>query len=340
MRAAAGATGGRWRSLQSTPTWFWYSRTGLAVRVGLSVLGLALVLRLVPLERLAARLAALDLRYVVAAVLLLAAHIALTGIRWTVVVRTLGSDTKWSSMLRFTFIGVAASQLLPTSVGGDVARAWLHHRAGAPMEHAIVGSLVDRCIGIVTLLAMAAVPLVGLYTDSWTPILGLFVLFAGLAACVPLVVRKSIRAKLTANVRPRWLARVGSVGLTPFRRLRPVLTATALSVASHVGSVAAFWLLVRATGASVGLLQAAPVVLVSQLLATLPLAIAGWGIRESVVVAGLAVMGVSSDAAFSASLLFGLAFIVVSLPTVLFRVLVPSDTPCTADKIGGTFGDL
>jgi hypothetical protein len=53
-----------------------------------------------------------------------------------------------------------------------------------------------------------------------------------------------------------------------------------------------------------------PVVL---LLSTLPISVAGWGVRETVMVSALGFAGAESSEAFALSILFGLALLALSL---------------------------
>ena len=56
------------------------------------------------------------------------------------------------------------------------------------------------------------------------------------------------------------------------------------------------------------------VVPITNLLTALPISIAGWGVREGVMIAGLGYLNVSAEAAFALSILYGILMLVVSLP--------------------------
>jgi len=57
------------------------------------------------------------------------------------------------------------------------------------------------------------------------------------------------------------------------------------------------------------------------LIASVPISIAGWGLRESAMVAAFGFVGVAEGDAFVLSILFGLANIVASLPGGLIWLL-------------------
>ena len=46
----------------------------------------------------------------------------------------------------------------------------------------------------------------------------------------------------------------------------------------------------------------------------LPISIAGWGVREGVMVLGLGYLGVSAEEALALSIVFGLSTLIVSIP--------------------------
>ena len=50
------------------------------------------------------------------------------------------------------------------------------------------------------------------------------------------------------------------------------------------------------------------------LIAMMPISVAGWGVREGVVMIGLRIQGISPEASISIALLFGLALLIASLP--------------------------
>ncbi|MBF0247192.1 MAG: flippase-like domain-containing protein [Alphaproteobacteria bacterium] len=70
-----------------------------------------------------------------------------------------------------------------------------------------------------------------------------------------------------------------------------------------------------------------PVLLVQ----TLPISIAGWGVREGAMVTLFAFAGVSADSALALSLLFGVAIAVTSLPGAILWVLSGKRTVADGD---------
>src|SRR5262245_24542005 len=76
--------------------------------------------------------------------------------RWQLLARPLGFQGSWPSFLRYYFIGMFCNLVLPTSVGGDVLRAWYlggdhpGHRSAAALS-----VLADRGSGLGILIVLA-----------------------------------------------------------------------------------------------------------------------------------------------------------------------------------------
>jgi uncharacterized membrane protein YbhN (UPF0104 family) len=105
----------------------------------------------------------------------------------------------------------------------------------------------------------------------------------------------------------RWLRRAPSrPEAAPPRaghRLPTVTLATLLSVAAHGFGIVAWWVLARAVGLELGLLEIAWVRSAALVVGLLPLTVGGLGLREGTTVALLSVFGVPAADALSLSLL-------------------------------------
>ena len=82
----------------------------------------------------------------------------------------------------------------------------------------------------------------------------------------------------------------------------------------HLLSALTVFVVARGIGVEVSLGQMAVLVPPVILVATLPISVAGWGVREGAMVTALGFVGVVPADAFAVSVIFGLALIVVALP--------------------------
>ena len=84
-----------------------------------------------------------------------------------------------------------------------------------------------------------------------------------------------------------------------------------LSLTLHAATVGAVWLIAQGVGAPLGIFQAVIVVPPILLIATVPISIGGWGVRETVMAVAFSFLGLAETDGVIVSVLFGAgAFIV------------------------------
>jgi len=88
-------------------------------------------------------------------------------------------------------------------------------------------------------------------------------------------------------------------------QLRLGLPVFGLSIFGHLLMVAASFVLAQGLGLSVTFVDCLVLVPGVMLLAAAPISIAGWGVREAVMVAAMSLLGVPDDGSTSLSLVFG-----------------------------------
>jgi uncharacterized membrane protein YbhN (UPF0104 family) len=244
-------------------------------------------------------------------------QILLFAARWQRVGRICGAVLPWGANLRLIFIGLFFNQTLPSSIGGDAVRVWLAARLGAPAGSAFCSVAVDRFVALILLLGLSLATLPLFYQLVGNPILRhslTLVLAAGGIGFIALLAA----GPRVGNRLQSWRgsAPFGAV-IIALRRLflQPAgLGIVLLSLTIHLMSVAIVLLIARGLG--IGLSAGAALVLVPPILLVLviPVTIAGWGLRESAVVVGLAQIHIAAPDALAISILFGLLQIAVSLP--------------------------
>src|SRR5205085_475716 len=81
-------------------------------------------------------------------------------LRWQILARALGVGRPLRQLVGMYFIGMYFNLLLPSSVGGDVVRAWYLDGGSKRRLAAFASVFLDRLSGLLVLLAMACVALV------------------------------------------------------------------------------------------------------------------------------------------------------------------------------------
>jgi glycosyltransferase 2 family protein len=237
--------------------------------------------------------------------------------RWSVVLGRLDAPLGFRRSFPICLVGNFFNIALPSSIGGDAMRMWLAFRAGVPGRAAVTSVVIDRLAGVGALLILVAAGLLALLLRGDTPALALgaatlLVLgCCGLGAAL-LLDRLPARLRRFKPVRSavQFAAEARAVLLAPATALPVIL----LSLANQLGYVLVVWLLARGLGLPIDATQCLIVVPFAILAGTLPVSIAGWGMREGAFVAGFGFFGIAAAQALALSVLLGLLTIVVALP--------------------------
>ena len=199
--------------------------------------------------------------------------------------------------------------LLPTSVGGDVVRAYyLDNKSGRRLP-ALAAVFLDRLNGLLVLIAMAclAVAFAPPGLPWWVPASVWAV--AGCAVCGLAALPVLSRWKLLPAARQQQLRTMVDILRAP----RELAEATVLSVFVQVANVLLVWLIGQALGANVPLAYYWIFVPMVSLLTLLPVSLNGMGVREGATALFLAPLGVSEGTALTLAFLWFAVFGAVSL---------------------------
>ncbi len=127
------------------------SGRGAAIRIGGSVLILALLLWLLPLDELWAALRRLPASlFLLVLVAYMATHSVATA-KWRLMVNLAGAGLNYPQAAQCYFAGLFGNVFLPSIVGGDVIRAGLALRMGRNRAGTLFGSLLDRLLDVAAL---------------------------------------------------------------------------------------------------------------------------------------------------------------------------------------------
>lgn len=252
-----------------------------------------------------------------ASLLLLLGQFLLATWRWRIVMRQFEHGLPYATAFRFFFEGMFFNQALPSTVGGDGIRMYRSYRAGLPLETAINSVILDRVLGLASLVLLVALAQPFFYqrVEAAGPRLAFTAtfIFALFGLCGLLLL-----TRIPERYR-RWSIARGLVALSRAARravTRPkvLLPVVSLSLVGHVFTVAVFYLLACSLDLPVTFLDCLVLVPSVLLLATIPISVAGWGLREGAMVAAFGLIGVPAGGAAAVSVLFGVGLIFLSLP--------------------------
>jgi len=246
-----------------------------------------------------------------AALIVLGLQPLLAATRWRLIARYCGFGMTIAQAYRLSLIGAFFNQTLPSSLGGDGARIWLLVKGGTAPSAATYSVLLDRVMGLLGLiiLAVACLPWSLAIISSSTGRVSLIVCALGGSAAIGVFL--SFGKLDAAWARRWWVTRhAGEVSRLAWRLLSAPASAAAivlLSLALHASTIVAVWLIAQGVGASLGVFQALVVVPPMLLIATIPISIGGWGVRETAMAVMFSFLGLAETDGVIVSVLFGAA---------------------------------
>ena len=265
-------------------------------------------------------LISVDLRYLLAAIVVDAAARATMIARWALLLRSSGAPISVWSAARIFLIASFVGTALPAG-GADVTRAYTLSRHTANGREAIASVAVDRLLGVTALLTLGVV---GLALRTSDVILPLARLVAGLSLATAAalsatfwadrLVRLALPERLRRTSIGQWLVRVAD-GIGRYRGRRRTLAAVfGLSLLVQWLRIIEVFLLGTGLRLGVGLGYYLVFMPIGLLAFMLPISIAGIGVPQGVVVWLLRPVGVPTAQSFALSTLVVVLGVLGTLP--------------------------
>jgi uncharacterized protein (TIRG00374 family) len=288
----------------------------LAAKAAVSGLLLYFALNLVNIETVAGRLSRINLFWIALELLVLLLQTFFLAVRWREVVIACGAELPLARLFRFSMIATFFNQTLPSSVGGDAMRIWL---AGKQTNWRIAAYsvFIDRMAGVLALAILVLACLPWSFALVRNPVgraalvvIGLGSIAAGLVFIVLAWERLQILQRWSLT---RHVAAIAKVAMTILRSPRALAPVFILSMAIHFFTAVAAWCAARSVNAELSLLSSLLLVLPVVLVTIVPISIAGWGVRESAMVAAFAYADLPQGDGLLVSLLFGAGYLALGV---------------------------
>jgi hypothetical protein len=275
--------------------------------------------------------------YVAASLAIFLATTWLMAWRWWALLRVRGVHEPYTWLVRMYFVSYAASQVLPTAVGGDAVRIIEHARRRPDVRATAAGAVVmERIMGSVGTLVLVAIALAlaaGRYEGVRLLVIVELALLAAMIVLGLLLFSKRLGRHLEERLFPlgRRL-RIEGVMQSLYRAMheyrnapRVLLEVLAVTLVAQFARVIAIWLCGEAVGIDVSpyvYIILGPLLFLVQMI---PFTLNGIGVREAFFVGFLGRFDVPQEAAFAAGFLYFAVSIVTSLPgAFLWRNMRPA----------------
>jgi uncharacterized membrane protein YbhN (UPF0104 family) len=257
-------------------------------------------------------------------IIALAAIVIPAAIRWRWFVARFMPDGMVPPVLglaiRINIVNVALNQFLPSTLGGDLYRVIIAKSLGLSLLRSAGATFADRLSAFVILIIISGPALIitlaslgGIVWLSPTTIwLGLLGLTGFLLLCWGLIRKYAVKfASAFALFLSFWRAN----GLLS----RVVFT----SLIIQFVTLAVMIVTAKILDVEIGVFSLFGIMAASLLVSRLPISVAGWGVREGVVVSFLGVYGISAEKAFATSVIYGLTELAAALLALLIGSAVP-----------------
>jgi glycosyltransferase 2 family protein len=287
------------------------------VKLVISAALLYFALRGVELKSVGARLRQLDPAWATAAVAACLAQVCMAAFRWREIVAACDGRISLVDAVRFSLVGTFFNQALPSTVGGDGVRLLLLQRTGVSWRTSTYSVLVDRAVGVIVLAVIVVLSLPWSYSlidDDHGRIALLAVDGIAIAGCLAFLVfgRLSIHwfDRFFAVRHIQACAKIANrVLLDP--RIAPKIVIA--SVINHILTITIAWCAARAIAAPLLFSQSFLLIPVVVLIMTVPITIAGWGVREQSMQMGFLYAGLNGADGVTVSILFGAVYLMVGI---------------------------
>ncbi len=265
---------------------------------------------------LAERAQRLNVVWLLAAVIVLGVQTFVTALRWRSIVAECGATISVTEAARYTFISLFFSQMLPSTIGGDAARVWLSARDGIGWTTAIYSVIIDRVAGVLVLALFVVVCIPASFAVIHDPLARAALLIVGISSVLAPVLFIAIGARQWAALQrfsaTRHINAAAHAGHRIFTSPRAAAWILGLSFFTQILTITVAWLAAKSIAAPFDFIDAVLLVPPVLLIATIPISIAGWGLREGAMVLAFAYSGLPQADGLLVSALFGITILVVA----------------------------
>ena len=259
----------------------------------------------------------IDILMIIYALIFFTIQIFVATMRWHFILECQKINLDYKNTLQILWSGLFFNQAMPSSVGGDVIRGYYLKKQGMTLGRATLGVLMDRLFGMLGLviLVVASLPLLFELVNDPIAHTGVFLIALSISLALLFML---FTDKLPGNFGHIKLIR-GFYSLSQgvrhcIAKRYNGLIILMLSILIHLISVVAVMIIAVGLGLDIewgGFLLMVPLV---GLMMVVPISIAGWGVREGMMVIGFGYLGVAPELALALSILYGLSILVVALP--------------------------
>jgi len=286
------------------------NRLWLLFKISFSIALILFLLQRVNIDELKESLAEANSRYIFWAVVVCFAAWAVASYKWLILLKALGKDAHFFTLLSLNFIGLFYSLFLPGQISGEVIKGVKLSKSIQDGTFVLVSIIVDRLTGLLVLILFALGGIIFLTKDYYLLpflisilvlllLLGLIFLNRDLSELVGRTGRKILTKGRVRN----FLFSFWNI-LKNYRGKEPqLLLALFWGIFFHALVVAFNYLVCISLNINLSFLALIWIVTMVYLVQLLPISISGIGVREGAYIFLFGQYGISASVAFSFSII-------------------------------------
>lgn len=229
------------------------------------------------------------------------------SLRWYLIVNTGRKRMPYKNALQITFAALIANFLFLTSISGLAVRIALTIRQNVSVLFSISASLIDRLMTVFALIILAAIfmPFSSTYIGTEIIVISGILLATILMLLIGLFsLSKTKYGALLQSSRKNGatIKYIQSVFSNP----KIFGSITVISLIAQLSYFTTIYILVQSLDIDITIIQLLTVLPMIALIASLPIGIGGWGIREGAFIYGLGLLNVQLEQAVLISVQIGL----------------------------------
>ena len=286
----------------------------------------------------------LNLGILALALLLLFANQTIVATRWYLLLRLQSIDIGLIPAIKLTFLGFSYNNFLPSSVGGDVLRAWYVTKHTPKRLEAALSVFIDRLIGLSGLFLSAIIAclfflktsvakkltltskgLPDLLTKYKWAIIALAVAIAAVFVVVVLLpkTRRLLKLGYTYMITTgrHILVKLSKVAFLYCCRPVWMLGFLAMTLFCQTLFIFGLWLVGRELGITVGFVYYLVFIPISWVIGMLPISIGGLGVVEGALIVLFGLAGVNENNAAALAICQRFLFWAVALPGLFIHMV-------------------
>ena len=222
--------------------------------------------------------------------------------------------------IRINTVNIALNQFLPSTLGGDLYRVIIAKSLGLSLLRSTGATVADRLSAFVILIVISGpaliITLLSLGGFAWlqqrTIWLAMAIVIGVSLLCWVFIPKLAMKFRSAFVLFQSFLRANGLVSRVVFTSLIIQLVTLAVMIATA-----------KILGIEIGAFLLFGIMAASLMASRLPISVAGWGVREGVLVGFLGAQGVVAEKAFATSLIYGLTELIAVMLSLLIGFSVP-----------------